>query len=156
MNVLIFSREGDMKLRKVLVLFVFFTLVAGTTQIYARRDFDDRHYSGGEDDVWLCSWCIDDHGDTNGNEGINRDQDYRDRYKMDFENKLPKLEEPVTMDQARYLVDNYMYLSGIPDLKPGKIIEKDNEFDVEIITKDGSYLGMLVIDKQTGVIKSPF
>ena len=75
---------------------------------------------------------------------------------MDFENKLPKLEEPVTMDQARYLVDNYMYLSGIPDLKPGKIIEKDNEFDVEIITKDGSSLGMLIIDKQTGVIKSPF
>jgi hypothetical protein len=37
-----------------------------------------------------------------------------------------------------------------------KILEKDNEFDVEIITKDGSSLGMLIIDKQTGVIKSPF
>ena len=88
--------------------------------------------------------------------GINRYQDYRDRYMMEFEKKSPNLEEPVTMDQARYLVENYIYLLGNSDLKPGKIIEKDNEFDAEIITKDGSSLGMLVIDKQTGVIKSPY
>ncbi len=86
-----------MKLTKILVLFVFFTLAAGTTQIYANRDFDDRHYSGGEDDVWLCSWCIDDYG-YNWNKGINWNQDYSDRYKMEFEKKSPKLEEPVTMD----------------------------------------------------------
>jgi hypothetical protein len=156
MIILIFSKEGDMKLTKILLLFAFFTLAAGTTQIYAHRDLDDRHYSGGEDDVWLCSWCINDHGYNNLNEGINRYQDYRDRYMTEYEKKSPKLEEPVTMDQARYLVDNYIYLLGDSDLKPLKILEKDNEFDVEIITKDGSSLGMLIIDKQTGVIKSPF
>ena len=152
MNILIFSKEGDMKLTKILVLFVFFTLAAGTTQIYAHRDFDDRHYSGGEDDIWLCPWCVNDHGYINWNEGINSYQDYKDRYMMEYKKKSPNLEEPVTMDQARYLVTNYIYLLGIPDLKPGKIIEKDNEFDAEIITKDGSSLDMLIIDKQTGII----
>ena len=153
-----------MKPTKILVLFVFFTLAAGTTQMYAHRDFDDRHYSGGEDNIWLCSWCIDDNGYNNWNEGINWFQDYRNRYKMEFEKKSPKQGETVTIDQARYLVDNYIYFLGIPDLKPGKILEKDNEFDAEIITKDGSYLDMLIIDKQTGliidkqtdIIKSPY
>lgn len=145
-----------MKLTKILILFVLFTLAAGTTQIYARGDLDDRHYPGGDDDPWICSWCMNDYGYNSGNMDINMYQDYRDRYMMEFEKKSPSLEEPVTMDQARYLVENYIYLLGNSDLKPGKIIEKDNEFDAEIITKDGSSLGMLVIDKQTGVIKSPY
>jgi hypothetical protein len=156
MNILRFSKEEDMKLAKILVLFVFLTLGAGTTQIYAHRDIDDRHHSGGEDNNWLCPWCINDPGYNNGNEDINSYQDYRYRYKMEFEKKSPKQEEPVTMDQALYLVDDYIYSLDIPDLKHGKVIEKDDEFDAEIITKDGSFLGMLIIDKQTGVIKSPF
>ena len=145
-----------MKLIKILVLFVFLTLAAGTTQIYAHRDIDDRHHSGGEDDIWFCPWCINDYGYNNGNGDINNYQDYRYRYKMEFEKKSPKLEEPVTIDQALSLVDDYIYSSEIPGLKHGNIIEKDDEFDAEIISKDGSFLGMLIIDKQTGEIKSPF
>jgi hypothetical protein len=152
MYILGFSKEGDMKLTRIVVLFVFFTLAAGTAPVYAHRDFDDRHYSGGEDNVWLCPWCFDSLGSDNWNGGINWFQDYRDRYKLELEKHSPELEEPLTMDQARYLVDNYIYLSGIPDLKPGKIIEKDNEFDAEIVTKDGSFLDMLIIDKHTGLI----
>jgi hypothetical protein len=145
-----------MKLTKILLLFVFLTLAAGTTQIYAHRDIDDRHHSGGEDYNWLCPWCINDPEYTNGNEDINSYQDYRYMYKMEFEKKSPKQKEPVTMDQARSLVDDYIYFLETPDLKCGKIIEKDNEFDAEIFTKDGSFLGMLIIDKQTGLIKSSF
>ena len=58
-----------MKLTKILILFVLFTLAAGTTQIYARGDFDDRHYPGGEDDAWICSWCMNDYGYNSGNDG---------------------------------------------------------------------------------------
>jgi hypothetical protein len=145
-----------MKLIKIMALVIFLTLVAVTTQSYAHRDIDDRHHSGGEDDIWFCPWCINDHGYNYGDEDINSYQDYRYRYKMEFEKKSPKQEEPVTMDQARYLVDDYIYSLEIPDLKHGEIIEKDNEFIAEIITKNGSSLGMLIIDKQTGEIKSPF
>jgi hypothetical protein len=141
-----------MKLLKILSLFVFFTLAAGTTQIYAHRDYDDRHRSGEEDYNWLCPWCNNDNGDNNLNEGIISYHDYKYKYKMEFENKSPNLEEPVTMDQARHLVDDYIYFLGNPDLKPGEIIEKDNEFDAEIITTDGSFLDRLIIDKQTGLI----
>jgi hypothetical protein len=145
-----------MKLMRILVLLVFFTITMGRTQIFANKDFDYGQPSGGGESVMLCSWCVNDSGHNNGNYDINWDQDYRARYKMEFEKKSPKLEEPVAMDKARHLVDNYIYLSGIPDLKPGKIIEKDNEFDAEIIKKDGSSLGTIVIDKQTGEIKSPY
>jgi hypothetical protein len=141
-----------MKLTKILFLLVFITLATGITQIYAHRDSDDRHYPGGDDYIWLCPWCINDSGYGNLNEGSNSYQDYRYKYMVEFGKKSPKLEEPVTMNQARYLVDNYIYLLGIPDLKPGKIIEKDNEFDAEIIKADGSPLDMFIIDKQTGFI----
>jgi hypothetical protein len=75
---------------------------------------------------------------------------------MEFDKKSPKQEEPVTMDQARTLADSYINSLEISGLKHGRIIEKDDEFEAEIITKEGSLLGMLIIDKQTGVIKSPF
>ncbi len=145
-----------MKLTKILALFVFFILAAGIPQSYANRDIDDRHHSGGEDNNWLCPWCINDPGYNNGNEDINSYQDYRHRYKMEYEKKSPKQEEPVTMDQARTLADNYINSLEIPGLKHGKIIEKDDELEAEIITKDGSFFGMLIIDKQTGEIKSSF
>ena len=151
--IIFFSKEEDMKLTKILLMFLFLTLASN---IYARRDSDDMRYPGGNDNPWVCSWCINDHGYGNGGMGINGYQDYFNNYRMDFENKTPRLEEPVTMDQARHLVDNYIYLSGDTDLKHGRIVEKDNEFDTEIMTKDGSPLGMLVINKQTGEIKSPF
>ncbi|HOO39542.1 MAG TPA: hypothetical protein PLV78_14575 [Deltaproteobacteria bacterium] len=149
-----------MAMKKTIVLVVCVILAAGTLQAYARRDHDDRHYSGGEDDVWLCPWCDDESGNNNadnvensGDEDLNRYQYYRDRYKMDYEKRLPEVEKPITMDQARRIVDDYISRSEIPGLRPGEIIENDNDFDAEILTEDGKYMDMLIIDKHTGMIK---
>jgi hypothetical protein len=157
-------KGGDMKVTKTLALFALFTLAAGTTQIFAHRDFDDRHHSGGEDYNWLCPWCNSYNEYNNMNGGFNNYQDYRYRYRIEFEIKSPEKEEPVSFDQVHYIVDNHLYFLGIPNLKPKEVIEKDKGFDAEIITKDGSFPGMLIIDKQTGLIidkktdvtKSPF
>ena len=37
-----------------------------------------------------------------------------------------------------------------PNLKLGKITEQDEVFEVEIVTKDGSQVDKLLVDKSTG------
>jgi len=133
---------------------MFLILFAGPVPAYARRDSDDRKYSGGGDNNLVCPVCPESSGYSSPD--INGYQEYRNRYRMEFERKTPPLEEPVTLDQARFLVNNYLYLSGDRDLRSGQIVEKDNEFHAIIISKDGVPQGTLTINKQTGVIKSSF
>jgi len=55
---------------------------------------------------------------------------------MEFEQKN-LLDEPVTLEQIRFHVNNYLDFSGIPDLRSSRIIEKGNEFEAPIILKKG-------------------
>jgi len=58
--------------------------------------------------------------------------------------------KPVTMDQAKVLVEKYMDRMGNPNLKSGRIVDKDKYFETDITTKDGSLVNKLYVDKQTG------
>jgi hypothetical protein len=62
----------------------------------------------------------------------------------------------VTMDQAKVLVEHYLTTIGNPNLKSGKIADKDKYFEVEIVTKEGSLVDKLMLDKQTGWMKSVY
>ncbi len=64
--------------------------------------------------------------------------------------------KPVTMDQAKVLVENYLTTIANPNLKSGKISDKDKYFEAEIVTKDDSLVDKLMIDKQTGWMKSVY
>ncbi len=64
--------------------------------------------------------------------------------------------QPITMDQAKVLVENYLTTIGNPNLKSGKITDKDKYFEAEIVTKDGSLVDKLMVDKQTGWMKSVY
>ena len=140
-----------MKLVKILLLSVL-TVTAGMAPAYAHRDFDDRHRSDAEDYNLFCPWC--DRGqEYDMSTGMNLYGDYRYQYNMEF-NRDHKLPEPITVDEAYFLTEDYLFHLGIPGLRTGSIIEKENEFDAEIIRKDGSLRETLVIDKQTGSIKA--
>jgi len=62
--------------------------------------------------------------------------------------------EPLTMDQAKVLVQNHLTVIGNPNLKEGKSIDKGKYFEVEIVTKDGSLVDKLMVDKQTGWMRT--
>jgi len=61
-----------------------------------------------------------------------------------------RLETPLKEDGARTVVENYLQSTRNPNLKLGKITEQDDAFEAEIVTKDGSLVDKLLVEKSTG------
>jgi Spy/CpxP family protein refolding chaperone len=61
-----------------------------------------------------------------------------------------RLETPIKEEGARTVVENYLQATRNPNLKLGKITEQGDAFEAEIVTKDGSLVDKLLIDKSTG------
>lgn len=61
-----------------------------------------------------------------------------------------RLETPLKEEGARMAVENYLQATRNPNLKLGKITEQGDAYEAEIVTKDGSLVDKLLIDKSTG------
>ena len=61
-----------------------------------------------------------------------------------------RIETPLKEDGARTVVENYLQSTRNPNLKLGKITEQGDAFEAEIVTKDGSLVDKLRIEKSTG------
>ncbi len=142
-----------MKLIKTICLITFFIVTIGTIQADARRDRDDKQATGDTWDYWVCPWC----GSQNYED---RDRDplwyhsYWEKHIIGYELESRKIQNPITIDQAKSVLERYIIFSGNPNIRLGKITEQDNYFEAEIITKDGSLVDTLIIDKETGGIES--
>jgi hypothetical protein len=62
--------------------------------------------------------------------------------------------EPMKEKDAGQIVENYLRATRNPNLKLGKIIEKDTYFEAEILTKEGSLADKLAVDKSSGWMQS--
>ena len=62
--------------------------------------------------------------------------------------------EPMKEKDAQQIVENYLRATRNPNLKLGKIIEKDTYFEAEILTKEGSLADKVAVDKSTGWMRS--
>ncbi len=60
---------------------------------------------------------------------------------------------PITKDEATTILQNHLKWTRNPNLKLGKITEKDKGFEAEIVTKDNSLVNKIFIDKETGRTK---
>lgn len=58
----------------------------------------------------------------------------------------------LTKESVKSLLENRLAYQGNPNLKLGKIVEKDRYFAAQIVTKDNSLVQELRIDKDTGRI----
>jgi hypothetical protein len=63
-------------------------------------------------------------------------------------------QKPLEEKDAKEIVENYVRSTRNPNLKAGKIIDKDTYFEAEILTKDGSLADKLAVDKRTGWMRS--
>ncbi|HUU50444.1 MAG TPA: hypothetical protein VMW81_05765 [Nitrospinota bacterium] len=61
--------------------------------------------------------------------------------------------EKLTKDNVKSFLENRLAYGANPNLKVGKITEKDKYFEGEIVTKDNSLVQKLQIDKNTGLIR---
>ncbi len=62
--------------------------------------------------------------------------------------------QPLTADQAKALVEQH--ISGNPNLKVGKVTPKEDAYEVDIVTKDGSLVDKIQVNKQTGWFRSVY
>ncbi len=65
-------------------------------------------------------------------------------------------QEPLNEEQAKNQVENYLSASRNPNLKLGKIEDKGNYFEAEVVTKEGSLADKIAVDKDTGAMRSAY
>ncbi|MEJ2070930.1 MAG: hypothetical protein P8X58_11080, partial [Syntrophobacterales bacterium] len=62
--------------------------------------------------------------------------------------------QPLTAGQAKAMVEQH--ISGNPNLRAGKVTQKDGVYEVQIVTKDGSLVDKILVNKQTGWFQSTY
>ena len=67
-----------------------------------------------------------------------------------------QLSKPLDEQQARQEVENYLQSTRNPNLKVGKIQQKDNQYEVDVETKEGALVDKILVDKDTGRMKSAY
>lgn len=65
-------------------------------------------------------------------------------------------QEPLNEKDARGLLEDYLKYTRNPNLKLGKVKEVDEGFEAEIVTKDGSLVDRVFVDKYTGGMRSMY
>ena len=64
--------------------------------------------------------------------------------------------EPLSENQAKQEVENYLNSTRNPNLKMGKIEDKGNDYQVNIETKDGALVNKILVSKDTGWMRSAY
>ena len=63
-------------------------------------------------------------------------------------------QKPMEEKDARAILENYLRSTKNPNLKLGKVTEKGNYFEAEILTKDNSLVDKIIVDKYSGWMRS--
>jgi hypothetical protein len=65
-------------------------------------------------------------------------------------------QKPLEEKDVKVILENYLRSTRNPNLKPGKVTEKDNYFELEILSKDNSLVDKIIVDKYTGWMRSAY
>jgi hypothetical protein len=65
-------------------------------------------------------------------------------------------QKPLEKTDAEAMVQNYLNATRNPNLKLGKLREEGSAFEADIMTKNGSLVDKLLIDKNTGWMRSAY
>jgi len=65
-------------------------------------------------------------------------------------------QQPIDKAQARSMVENYLQSTGNPNLKLGKITDDGSSFEADIVTKDNSMVDKILVDKNSGAMRSAY
>jgi hypothetical protein len=65
-------------------------------------------------------------------------------------------QKPLEKSDVETMMKNYLASVRNPNLKLGKIEEKGNGFEADIVTKDNSLVDKILVDKNTGWMRSAY
>ncbi|MGA8180753.1 MAG: hypothetical protein WB792_11895 [Desulfobacterales bacterium] len=81
------------------------------------------------------------------------DRQYGPQYGRQYQQQPRK---PLDRNQAKQEAENYLRSMRNPNLKLGRIQENSNGYQVNIVTKDGSLVDKVLVDKNTGGMRSTY
>jgi hypothetical protein len=84
--------------------------------------------------------------------GYGNGQQYGPQYGRQYQ----KSQHPLDKNQAKQEVENYLSSMRNPNLKLGKVEEKGNGYQISIVTKEGSLVDKILVDKNTGWMRSVY
>ncbi len=62
----------------------------------------------------------------------------------------------LSKEQAGQIAEAHLQALGNPNLRLGEVSELESYFEVPIVTKDGSFVERLLVDKRTGWLRSAY
>lgn len=130
-------------MKKALTAVVAVVLVGGLASIAA---------AGGS---WGRGYMMGDRDYAPGQHMYGRDYDtrgYGPGYCWGYGDRFRESSGLETADQAAEIVGAYLRDTGNPNLQVGKVTESGRDFQVEIVTKDGSLADKVLVEKATGRI----
>jgi len=65
-------------------------------------------------------------------------------------------QKPLEEKDAKAMLENYLNSARNPNLKLGKIEDKGNAFEAQILTKKDSLVDKILVDKYTGWMRSAY
>ena len=65
-------------------------------------------------------------------------------------------DKPLEASNVKSMLNDYLKSTGNPNLKLGEISDKESVFEAEILTKGGSLVDKIVVDKSTGWMRSVY
>jgi hypothetical protein len=68
----------------------------------------------------------------------------------------PNPQKPLDEKEVKPMLENYLKSARNPNLKLGKIQDKGNYFEADIVTKDNSLVDKVDVDKNTGWMRSAY
>jgi hypothetical protein len=72
------------------------------------------------------------------------------------DNQQHQLQKPIDKAQAETMVKNYLQSTSDPNLKLGKITDQGSSFLADILTRDNSLADKILVDKNTGAMRSAY
>jgi len=152
-------------MRKSILLAVFLVALFTAANLYAQQtegavQTAQQSEVHGQGD-WCCPWC-----GRSCEVGPQKDAGMKHRYgSTDWGNVAPfsgrssarsRTQAPLNEQQARVSVQHYLDMMGNPNLAIGEIAENGNYFEISVVTKEGSQVNTIFVDRSTGWIKSKY
>jgi hypothetical protein len=77
-------------------------------------------------------------------------------YSYQYGPQYQQPQKPLEEKDAKAILENYLRSTRNPNLKLGKIEDKGNAFEGEILTQKGSLVDKILVDKDTGWVRSVY
>jgi hypothetical protein len=81
---------------------------------------------------------------------------YGDQYEPQYAPRYQQPQKQLEERDAKAILDNYLNSTRNPNLKLGKIEDKGNAFEAEILTKNDSLVDRVLVDKKNGGMRSVY